>query len=118
MDRSALPQSPLTAHSLALGPVTPRALEPRPARLPALAARALPAVARSATAVAVGLAAEYAIRALSNRALNAVVGSLRGRDVAPALPSIPSVPSISSMPAVTRIVITELVVVERTRRRG
>lgn len=111
MDLPALPQSPPTARSLALGPVAPRALE-RPARLPALAARALPAVARSATAVAVGLAAEYAIRALSNRALNAVMGSLRGHDVVPAMSSI------TSMPAVTRIVITELVVVERTRRRG
>ena len=112
MDRSALPQPRPVARSLALSPTAARALKVRPATFPALAARALPAVARSATAVAVGFAAEYAIRALSNRALNAVLGSLRGRDV------IPSIPSMPSMPAVTRIVVTEFVVVERTRRRG
>ena len=91
----------------ALQPAT-RALSARPALLPALAERALPAVMRSLTAVTVGLAVEYALRALANRALGALAAPLRRAGSSRSLPTIMR----------TRTVITELVVIESARRRS
>ena len=79
-----------------------RALAGRSALLPAVAARLLPTVTRSATAIAVGLAVEYALRTLATRALRAVAAPLRRSPPA----------------AVTRTVVTEFIVIERLRRRG
>jgi hypothetical protein len=78
-----------------------RALTTRQQLLPALARRAAPAIARSAATLAVGFAAEYALRSLVNRALGEFISPLR-----------------HSLPAVTRTVVTELVVIDRVRRRS
>ncbi len=83
----------------------------RPALLPALAERALPALARSVTAVAVALAAEYALRSVAKRALNALAAPL-GR----AIPARSLATAVRSN--VTRTVVTELVVIEPVHRRG
>ena len=78
-----------------------RALTTHQARLPALARSVTPAVARSAATLAVGLAAEYALRSLANRAVAALISPLR-----------------HAAPTVTRTVVTELVVIDRVRRRS
>ncbi len=78
-----------------------RALITRQAMLPALARHAVPAVARSAATLAVGFAAEYALRSLANRALGAFIAPLR-----------------RTAPAVTRTVVTEFVVIDWVRRRS
>ena len=83
----------------------------RPALLPAVAKRALPALARSVTAVAVALAAEYALRSIANRALSAFAAPLGG-----VLPARSLAPAARS--TVTRTVVTELLVIEPVRRRG
>ena len=86
-----------------------RSLVPVPSRLPAqpkrslpatIAANVLPAAGRTVAAAAIGFAAEYALRAVANRALASVVA-----------PSRPPGARVR-----TRVVITELVVVERMRR--
>ena len=84
-----------------LRPAPSRALAGRSALLPAIAARLLPTLTRSATAIAVGLAVEYAMRTLATRALQAVAAPLR-----------------RSVPAGTRTVVTEFVVIDRMSRRG
>ncbi len=76
------------------------ALTAHQAMLPALARRAAPAVTRSVATLAVGFVAEYALRSLATRALAAFISPLR-----------------HSMPTVTRTVVTELVVIDRVRRR-
>ncbi len=78
-----------------------RALTTRQAMLPALAWRATPAVTRSAATLAIGFVAEYALRSLANRALGAFISPLR-----------------RATPTVTRTVVTELVVIDRARRRS
>ena len=69
--------------------------------------RGLPTVTRTAGAVAVGLALEYALRGIANRALTRVAPStkLRSRGRRP-----------SSV--IRRTIVTEVVVVERHRRRA
>ena len=78
-----------------------RALTTRQAMLPALAWRAAPAITRSAATLAVGFVAEYALRSLANRALGAFIFPLR-----------------RVAPTVTRTVVTELMVIDRVRRRS
>ncbi len=69
----------------------------RPSRIPALVReRLMPLAVRSATAVALGLATEYALRGALNRLL---------------------APLQRSASAVTRTMITEVIIVERVRRR-
>jgi hypothetical protein len=82
-----------------------RALTTRQQMLPALARRAAPAIARSAATLAVGFAAEYALRALANRAVGAFISPLRR-----------TAPAITR--TVTRTVVTELVVINWVRRRS
>ena len=77
-----------------------RALTARRQMLPALARRVAPPIARSAATLAVGFAAEYALRSLANRALAKFISPLR-----------------HSLPTVTRTVVTEFVVIDRVRRR-
>ncbi len=73
----------------------------RPSRLSALVRqRLVPLAVRSATAVALGLAAEYALRGALNRLLDRSLAPLQ-----------------RSASAVTRTVITEVIIVERARRR-
>ena len=82
------------------------ALATRRAALPFVVERALPALAGSASALAIGLLAEYALRALAG----GVVVAAR----APLQRLLPA----RAVKGVTRTVITELVVIERSRRRG
>jgi hypothetical protein len=74
-----------------------------PARRPPLALvaaqRMLPAAGRTLAAAAVGLAAEYMLRAVANRALGSVAR-----------------PAAPTAPRTTRTVITEFVIIERVRR--
>lgn len=104
-DRSEPDQSdaPTSASGRALQPARrrPAAVARRPARLPALVRKRLvPFAVRSATAVALGLATEYALRGALNRVLDRSLAPLR-----------------RSASAVTRTVITEVIVVERVRHR-
>ena len=89
----------------ALVPSVPRWPTPaafRPSRLPALAAwRGLPAVTRTAGAVAAGFIVEYAVRGVANRALERVLPAVR-----------------HSGPSITRTIVTEVVIIERRRRRS
>lgn len=96
------PQSaqPAVSPERALRPAPSRTLATRRPLLPALAARAVPALTRSAGVVAVSLAAEYALRTLANRSLAAL-----------------GAPARRSTPTATRTVITEYIVVEWARRR-
>jgi hypothetical protein len=63
--------------------------------------RFLPAATRTLAAAVAAFAAEYALRALANRALSPVVEPRR----------VTAAPS-----SVTRVIVTEFVVIERTRR--
>lgn len=82
----------------------PRALAPAPSRVPArppspralVPARALPVVARAATATLAGLAIEHLVRIAANRALESFRPARDGRTVT--------------------AVVTEITVVERFRR--
>lgn len=77
--------------------------------LPAIArGRGLPAVTKTAGAVAVGLALEYALRGIANGAL--------ARIGAPAPLRRPN--SHPAASTVRRTIVTEMVVIERYRRRG
>jgi hypothetical protein len=126
-------------------PVAPipanRALIPHPAagRVPArrqvsLSVRSLhlARIARAAGAVAVGFAAKSVLRALlerRERGLATASGALirqRRRALTPAVPAMPSVSVaqpfeasrvIEQFPGAARLVITELTVIERRRRR-
>ena len=109
----------MTATTEPVGPIPrQRALIPGPARLPAVHRwsflpaiarwRGLPAVTRTAGAVAVGLALEYALRSVANNAV--------ARVSAPVTPRQPA--ARSSTGAVRRTIFTEVVVIERYRRRG
>ena len=97
-----------------------RALQPtkrglpanRVSRLPAVVARALPMLTRSAGAVAAGLAAEFALRALSGRALKGIAASA-GRTVASRTVAVPA----PVRRVTTRRVVTEILIIERRRRR-
>ncbi|MEE8422784.1 MAG: hypothetical protein V3S31_08400 [Dehalococcoidia bacterium] len=73
--------------------------------MPAVAHRALPAITRSAAGLAVGFAADYAVRALARRAVSAA-NPLRRPPAAPAMQR-----------QSTRHIVTELLVVERSGRR-
>ena len=87
--------------ALRLAARRPAAIARGRSRLPALVRRRLlPLAVRSATAVALGLAAEYALRGALNRLLDSALAPLQ-----------------RSASAVTRTVITEVIVVERVRRR-
>ncbi len=95
--------APTTQQDRTLQPVVrrPAAIAGRPLRLYALARRRLaPLAVRSATAVVLGLATEYALRGALNRLLDRSLAPLQ-----------------RSASAVTRTVITEVIVVERVRRR-
>ncbi len=85
---------------------TPGARPPVPSRhgIRTLARRALPAVRASLAVAAAGIAAEYALRALANRAFATLLAS---RDVLPI-----AAPAATR----TRIVVTEFVIRERIRR--
>ncbi len=78
--------------------------QPLPARRPPLhlvaAERMLPAARRTLAAAVVGFAAEYMLRALTNRALGRAIQAGK-RDAS----------------GTTRTIVTEFVIVERTRRR-
>lgn len=84
-------------------------LPARAPRLPVAASgnrlRALPVVRGSVALVAAGLAAEFALRALANRALTALTAATR-----------PAVPVAEATGRMSRIVVTEIVVRERFRR--
>lgn len=80
---------------------TPRSIANR---LPVAVQRALPAVARSAAGLAVGIVADYAVRSLTRRAATALSAPLR-RAVKPAARGM------------ERHIVTEMVVIERTSRR-
>ncbi len=110
----------MNAHSDSAGAVPPqRALIPasEPARaltarrwprLPALPVRlALPAISRTAGAVAAGLALEYALRGAANHALSRVTS-----------PRQPASPRSHARAVITRTIVTEVIVVERFRRRA
>ena len=94
----------------ALQPTKPALPANRVSRLPAVVARALPMLTRSAGAVAAGLAAEYALRALSGRALKGIASSV-GRTV-----TVRTVPAPARR-VTTRRVVTEILIIERRRRR-
>ena len=87
----------------AMQSATRRSLRPRTAPLPALAGRALPVLGRSAAGLALGFAAEYALRSLARTLLGALSAS------PPAV-----VPSARG--SIARTVVTELIVVEPARR--
>ena len=80
----------------------------RASLLPAIARwRVLPAVTKTAGAVALGLALEYALRGVANGALARVGAATTLRPAAP-----------SAVPSIRRTIVTEVVVIERYRRRG
>ena len=80
----------------------------RASLLPAIARwRGLPAVTKTAGAVAVGLALEYVVRGVANNAL-ARIGA----------PTALRPATRSAAPSLRRTIVTEVVVVERYRRRG
>lgn len=83
---------------------TPRSIANR---LPVAVQRALPAVARSAAGLAVGIVADYAVRSLTRRAATALSAPLR-RAVKSAAPAARGM---------ERHIVTEMVVIERTSRR-
>jgi hypothetical protein len=84
----------------------PGAHPPVPSRhgIGTLARRAFPAMRASLTVVAVGVAVEYALRALANRAFATVLAS---REV---------LPIAAPVAMRTRVVVTEFVIRERIRR--
>ena len=83
----------------------------RTALLRELAERALPALARSVTAVALALAAEYALRSIAKGVLGAFAAPLESMLPARSLATV-------ARSTVTRTVVTELVVIEPVRRRS
>jgi hypothetical protein len=97
---------PFSRPQRALQPSTGR-VPGKPANrwLPVAARRALPALTRSAAGLAVGFAANYAIRSLARRAVS---------DVAP-LPGPAAAPPAGRQ--FTRHVVTEIMIVERPGRR-
>ena len=82
---------------------TPRTISNR---LPVAFQRALPAVARSAAGLAIGVVTDYAVRSLTRRAASAVTAPLR-RAMQPSTPASRG----------ERHIVTEMVVVERANRR-
>ncbi|MDP6605457.1 MAG: hypothetical protein QF664_04255 [Dehalococcoidia bacterium] len=100
------PDHPFSRPQHALQPSTGR-VPPKPTNrwLPVAARRALPALTRSAAGLAIGLAANYAIRSLVRRATSA----------AQPLPRTAVTPPTGGQ--FTRHVVTEVLIVERPARR-
>ena len=107
----------MTTSSESSTPIPPqRALIPSAPRLPAFRrwsllpaiarGRELPAVTKTAGAVAVGLVLEYALRGIANVALARIGTPAR-------LPA-----ARATAPSIRRTIVTEVVVIERYRRRG